>query len=383
MSIDLQQAKPPKKNNHKSADKSGGSSFWAFMNRDINLGAGFGAKRKVAFYEELEVLLTAGLDIQSSLNLIINSLRKKKDKAVIMQVHQNIMAGATLSDAMRSAEKFSLYETFSIQIGEEAGKLNEVLRELSLFFQKTMKYRRQLAGALSYPIFVLSFSMLAVWFLLTYLVPMFSGIYARFGNELPYLTRVVVDLSDGMQVYAPWVFLAALTLGFGFYSQRQQPWLRRFTAQLLLRLPIFGGIVHRLYLARFCQSMGLLLSARVPLLQATELVQQMIRFFPIEKALESTQRDIMQGQSLHHALQQFSFFPPQFLALIKVGEESGRLDLMFERLAAQYNTEVDQRTQVIGSLIEPVLIIFLGVIVAVILIAMYLPLFQMSGNMGL
>ena len=382
MSIDLNRAKTPKKVAQK-ATKGDGNSFWVFMNRDINLGSGFGAKKKVAFYEELEVLLSAGLDIQSALELIVSNLRKKKDKAVIEAVQEQILAGSTLSDAMKQAGKFSLYETFSIQIGEEAGKLNEVLRELSSFFQKTMKYRRQLMGALSYPIFVLSFSMLAVWFLLTYLVPMFSGIYARFGNELPYLTRLVVNLSDGMQVYAPWIFLLVLGIAAGFYSQRKQPWLRRFTAELLLRMPIFGGIVHRLYLARFCQSMGLLLSAKVPLLQATELVQQMIRFFPIEKALESTQKDIMQGQSLYHALQQFGFFPPQFLALIKVGEESGRLDLMFERLANQYNTEVDQRTQVIGSLIEPVLIIFLGVIVAVILIAMYLPLFQMSGNMGL
>lgn len=382
MSIDLKKNKI-KKAKAKTKENQKTSGFWELMNRDISFGNSFGAKKKIAFYEELEVLLTAGLDIQSALELLVENLKKKKDRAVIEGVKQKIMEGSTFSEAMQAVGKFSLYETFSIQIGEEAGKLNEVLKELSAFFQKTLKYRRQLTSALSYPIFVLSFSLLAVWFLLQYLVPMFSGIYERFGNDLPYLTQLVVNLSKGLRIYAPYVALFVLAVVGTIYWQRNQLWWRRLSSTILLRLPIFGGIVHRLYLARFCQSMGLLLSAKVPLLQAAELVQKMIRFYPIEQALEQTKADIMQGNNLNIALKNFKFFPNQFIALIKVGEESGRLNLMFERLAAQYNTEVDQRTQVIGNLIEPVLIIFLGVIVAVILVAMYLPLFQMSTNMGM
>jgi type IV pilus assembly protein PilC len=295
---------------------------------------------------------------------------------------KQIVAGSSLSESMRQTTLFSEYEIFSVEIGEESGKLNEVLLNLSDFFQKTIRYRRQLTSALAYPLFVLGFSFFALWFLLRYLVPMFSGVYARFGSELPSLTRWVVSLSDGIRIYGPYFFILVAAGGFFLFTQRKQLWWRRFFASFLLRLPIFGGIIHKLFLARFCQSMSLLLGARVPLLQAVELIKQMIDFYPIEKALEQTHRNIIQGESLHKSLAAFPFFPAAFIALARVGEESGKLDIMFERLAKTYNADVDQRTQVIGSLIEPILIVFLGLIVALILVAMYLPLFKLSMNMG-
>ncbi len=151
--------------------------------------------------------------------------------------------------------------------------------------------------------------------------------------------------------------------------------------RLILHMPIFGKVIQKIYLARLCQSMNLLLGAKVPLLRAVGLVKQMIQFYPVEVSLIATEEKVLNGDSLHNSLKAFDFYPIAFLALIKVGEESSKLELMFERLAQQYNMEVDQQTAVIGSLIEPILIIVLGVMVAVILIAMYLPLFQMSTNM--
>jgi len=379
MAIDLKKHKPSKR-----SKESSDSDWWAFMNKDIELfGKSFGAKQKAALYAELETLLVAGLDIQAALELIEDSQSKKKIKAIITSIKEAIIAGATLSQAMEQTGKFSLYEVFSIQIGEEAGKLHEVLKELAAIFNKTLKYRRQLTSALSYPIFVLSFSFLAVFFLLRYLVPMFSDIYVRFDNELPGITQFIVDLSDSIGKYAPYMGISFFVIIVLIYTQRKRTIVRKVGAIILTRMPIFGGIIKRLYLARFCQAMSLLLSARVPLLRTVQLVRQMLQFYPIETSLQDTEESILHGQNLYQALQPHSFYPKRLLALIRVGEEASQLDLMFQRLAEQYNSEVDEKTALISNLLEPVLIVFLGLIVGVILVAMYLPLFQLSAGMGM
>lgn len=353
------------------------------MNRDIQLfEPKFGLKKKLVLYGQLETLLESGLDIQASLELIEQSFKKKQDQTLICGLKEAIVSGQSLSESMTIVGKFSTYERYSIQIGEESGRLQQVLSDLRAFFEKTLRYQRQLTGALAYPMFVLSFSILAVLFLLRYLVPMFSGIYGRFGQDLPPLTQFVVDASNWIGVALPYLFLGGGLLLLGCYSQREKIWFQRAKSSVLLQIPLFGHIIQKVYLARFCQAMALLLLAGVPLLNALQLVQQMINFHPISTTLVQAEKAVLQGTALHEALRVFSFYPPQALALLQVGEESGKLPHMFERLAQQYTEEVDQQTAVIGSLIEPILIVFLGSIVAVILVAMYLPLFKMSTSMG-
>lgn len=375
---------PSKSQRTASSKASVGTSLWASMNKDIQLfGPKFGIKKKLELYSQLETLLKAGLDLQASLELIEQSFTKKQDQALVRSLKEAIVKGQSLSESMATVGQFSTYEQYSIQIGEESGRLHPILKDLAAFFEKTLGYRRQLTGALAYPVFVLSFSVLAVLFLLRYLVPMFSGIYGRFKQELPALTQLVVDLSAAIGVVMPYLFVGFSVLAAMAYSQRKQRWFRRGLGWVLLHIPLFGKIVQKVYLSRFCQAMALLLVSGVPLLNALKLVKQMINFHPVSTALEEAERQVFQGAQLYEVLQQFAFYPPQALALIKVGEESGKLPAMFERLANQYTEEVDQQTAVIGSLIEPILIVFLGAIVAVILVAMYLPLFKMSTSMGL
>jgi len=358
------------------------SSFWAFMNKDISFGGAFSAKKKQAFYEELGLLLRAGLDLQTALELLKENLKKKKEQEILGRLLEEIISGARFFEAMQRLSVFSTYECYSIQIAEESGQLQAVLKDLAAFFRKNLKYRQQLISALSYPIFVMSFSFLALFFLLRYLVPMFSGIYERFGSELPYLTRLVVQASDYSSRYGGYVLLLLLGLIIFLYSQKKAVWWRKWRANILLFLPIFGPIIKRIYLARFAQSMALLLGARLPLLQAMDLLDQMIDFYPIEVILKSARDKVLQGNTLAEALAEGTIFNNQFLALIRVGEEAGQLGPMFGRLAEQYNEEIEQRTAIIGSLLEPVLIVALGFMVAVILVAMYLPLFQLSTSIG-
>lgn len=352
----------------------------ALLNKDISIGGkGLSIKSKEQLYSGMETLLSAGLDLRSSIELLAEGRAKKKEQALLTQLAETLVKGASLSEAMFESGQFSDYEVFSIRIGEETGQLTKVCRELADFYAKGMLYRRQLISALSYPAFVTSFALGAVYFMLNYLVPVFKGFFGRMNGDLPQLTKNVIAVSDALGRWSTPILLFLAGIIALLYWQRRQPMLRRISAKLLIHLPLFGAVVKGIYLARFCQSMNLLLSSRVPLLNAASLVRQMVGFYPLEEALVQAEKDLVAGISLHATLSKQSFFPPQFLALIKVGETSGQLGAMFARLATQYSDEAGQRTAVLGTLIEPLLIVFIGLLVGLILVAMYLPLFNMGG----
>ena len=353
-----------------------------WWSKDIQLfGNKLGLKQREAFYADLGTLLSAGLDIQRSLELINKNYKKKAVRAIVTSISESIIGGASLSEALRLSGHFSDYEIFSIQIGEESGQLLQVLNELSGFYGKSIKYRQQLVGALAYPGFVIGFAFLVVFFLLKYLVPLFSDVYKKFDGELPGITQKIIAISDWVGQYGVLVFIGlGLIIGF-LYSQREKNSFRKLGAFIILKMPVFGSIIQKIYLSRFCQSMYLLLNAKVPLLKAVNLIRQMVSFYPIEKALEKTETDILKGELLNVSLSSSTFFPNQFIALIQVGEEASNLDEMFQKMAEQYSEKVERKTAVISSLLEPILIISLGVLVGIILVAMYMPLFQMSvGN---
>ncbi len=353
------------------------------MNKEIQLfGKGLAAKKKLEFYSNLSTLLSSGLDVQRSLTLIEQSQKKQVHQDLFLEIRQLIVEGKTFSQALLATEQFSDYEVFSLQIGEETGQLVKVLAELSTYFSKSIKYRQQLVGALAYPVFVISFAILVVFFMLKYLVPLFSDIYKRFDGRLPTITQYLIDLSNWIGAYGGYVFLVLLALVLALYWQRRQLWFRKWSAKLLLRLPFFGAIVKGIYLSRFCQSMYLLLNAKVPLLRTVELVKQMIAFYPIEVSLAQAEKDIFNGSLLHQSLQKSQLYPQKLIALTQVGEEASNLDEMFQKLADQFSEDVEQRTALLGSVLEPMLIIGLGLIIGVILVAMYMPLFQLSVGVG-
>ncbi|MEM8909619.1 MAG: type II secretion system F family protein, partial [Bacteroidota bacterium] len=273
------------------------STDWnALLNKDIELfGKGISLAFRETLYAELGILLSAGLDIQRALTLIESGQKKKGPQQLLQSINEQVVGGDALSVAMRKTGQFSDYEVYSIQIGEESGSLIRVLNELSVFFGKSIKYRQQLLGALAYPSFVIGFALLVIFFLLNYLVPMFSEVYQRFDGALPAITQFIIDFSAWAGRYLRYVFLGGLALGVVLYFQREKVWLRKATARLMLGIPIFGGIFRRIYLARFCQSMYFLLGSNVPLLKTIGLVRKMVGFYPIETALATAEQDILQG----------------------------------------------------------------------------------------
>ena len=357
------------------------SSFSELLNRDISFGSmELADKKKEGLYLELSSLLEAGVDLKSSFELIMADQQKQKDKELFQGIQQAILSGSTFSDALKATGRFSLYETFSLEIGEETGKLIEVLRDLAKYYQGKIKQHRKIVSALTYPCIVLSTSLGAVFFMLKFVVPMFGDVFKRFGGHLPWITEKIIGASDLLsKSFLPFVLLLALLFAF-LFSIRKTPEYRKIASSLLLRIPVVGNLVQKIYLARFCNSMRLLINAHLPLLRAIALIRQMIGFYPLESSLAVIEKDIMGGKSLHQSLQAFSIYPSKMVQLVKVGEETGQLDHFFGRISEQYVEEIEYKTSTLSSAMEPLIIIFLGLIVGVILVSMYLPLFQMSNS---
>lgn len=360
-----------------------GSSLSELLNKDIQLfGKSFGDKKKERFYAELNLLLAAGIDIKTALELIEQEQPKKNERELLHSVRTAVINGSSLSDALQATGKFSAYEFYSIRIGEETGRMSEVLNDLADYFTKKIKQRRKVTSALSYPVVVLGAALLVVFFMLKFVVPMFADVFKRFKQELPPLTKAIIHLSQSFSSYSGYVLLALVSLIVFCYVQRKQAWYRRFSSAFVLRLPYFGKLVQKIYLERFCHAMHLLTVAKTPLVNALELVEKMVGYYPIEIALEKVRNDILHGKSLHESLAQFPIFNRRMVSLLRVAEEVNQLDMIFGKLSKQYTDEVDHETSVIGSVVEPVMIIVLGLLVAVILVAMYLPMFQLSTAFG-
>lgn len=358
-------------------------SIRELLQRDIQfLPYAFNDKNKETFYLALSTMVSAGLDIISSFELVEADLAGEKNKNLVREIKQAVIKGISLGEALKNSGQFSPYEFHSIQIGEETGKLGEVLQELASFYAKKLTQRRQFISALSYPLLILCASTGAVGFMLYFIVPMFEDIFKRFGGELPYLTTVIIGASQWLSSYGLLIFLSFCVLGGFVYFNRKKEWLKRYTHMTLLRLPLFGRLFTKIYLSRFSSSMALLTAAKVPLLHCIKLNEQMIDFHPIRDALKKIEADILAGKPLHQSMSRFGIFDLRMVALIKIGEEVNQLDVFFRKLNKQYSDEAEHTTAQLNTFLEPLMIIVLGLIVGFILVAMYLPMFQLSGSMA-
>jgi type IV pilus assembly protein PilC len=351
------------------------------LTKDITLfGRPFPDKIKESFYLEMGSLMGAGLDIRTALQLIGDEQKKKKIKDTLSSVLEKVISGSSLSVALRENKHFTSYEYFTIEIGEETGKLNMVLQQLAVYYKARIKQRRQIVGALTYPVIVLSVASCSVLFMMNFVVPMFADVFKRFGGDLPFLTRYVLHFSNFMQAVAGKLFLAAMGVSGVLFFNRHKTGYKKYRDLFVQRVPVVKNIVSRIYLARFASTMQLLLSAKVPLVQALALSKQILGFYPLELAVSHMEADIMKGIPLHESMAAHKVFPSKMVALVKVGEEVNELELFFKTLAERYSEELDFQTTQLSKFIEPVIIVVLGLVVGIVLIAMYLPMFNMGNT---
>ncbi|MFH6986033.1 type II secretion system F family protein [Marinoscillum luteum] len=338
-------------------------------------------KEKETIYRQLNVLQQSGVDIRASFEILFQQLKRKKTREKLQMVLTEIVKGKSLSESLAQFKDFTPYEVFSLKIGEETGRLTLVFEKLTTYFENQIAQRRQIVSALSYPILITLTSFGAVSFMIFFIIPMFEEVFLRFNSDLPALTKTIIGLSRGFRSNALLLFSSVGIILFSIYALRKNLRFRWFKEWIWLRVPLGGEIYRQIYLARFCDSMGLLILSAVPMVHTLEMVRKMIGFLHIEVVLDQIKTDLVQGKTITEAFEKHPVFDNQMIALIKVGEEVNQLGSFFQKLSLDYTNSVKHKTALMATFLEPFMIIFLGLVVGVILVAMYLPMFELSSSM--
>lgn len=371
----IKQGDIPKAKNRK-ADTS-------FLTKEITfLNKPFSNKIKESFYSELSVLLKAGVNLKKGLELINDSEKKKHSKELQAKTIDKIVSGESLSVALKSYKQYSDYEYYSIKIGEETGTLSLVIEQLGSFYAKKNEQRRNLVSALTYPIIILTTAVLVVVFMLQFVVPMFQDIFEQQKVELPAITKFIIGVSGFMKSYGWFLVIGIMALFASRTLFSKKEWFKKTKGYFILKVPFLGDFVKTVYLSQFTQAVTLLTASKVPVVKSIQLVKQMIDFYPLREALKEVELDLLKGNSLSESLSNQKLFDKKMIALVKVAEETNQNEYIFQRLNNQYNTKVEQSSKLLSTIMEPIIILIIGVLVGVILISMYLPMFKLSSVLG-
>ncbi|MFS4493177.1 type II secretion system F family protein [Maribacter sp. 2308TA10-17] len=355
----------------------------SILQKEISLfGSAFSNKKKEDFYTEIHVLLKAGVNLKDALALIQENQKKEKQQLFFKEMVDALVAGKPFSEVIKDKKEFTEYEYYSLKIGEETGTTAKIAEELGKFFARKNDQRRNVVNALTYPIIILVTAILVVIFMLRLVVPMFQDIFTQNGVELPGITKFIISASDFIRDYGWWVVIVILVLIFSrsFYSKND--WYKEKKDSILLKTPYVGNFIKAVYMAQFTQAVTLLTASKVPVLNSIDLVAKMIDFRPLKNALKQVSIQVMAGNSLSESLKSNKIFDHRMISLMKVAEETNQTEFIFERLNQQYAIEVQQKSKLLSTLLEPLIILIVGILVGVILIAMYLPMFKLGSVLG-
>ncbi|WP_299524231.1 type II secretion system F family protein [Winogradskyella sp.] len=359
------------------------SSINALLEKEvIVLKKAFSNKIKEDFYTELGVLLKAGINLKEALELIKNTQKQKKTKTILQIILDEVISGKSLSEAIKNEKEFSDYEYHSVKIGEETGTLFKIAEQLGMFYNRKNEQRKHLINALTYPCIILTTAILVVIFMLQFVVPMFEDIFKQQNIEMPAITAFVVNISEFLESKGIWLFMVVLLLFFLRLFFNKASWYKRIKGTLFNKIPFVGQFIKTVYLSQFTQAIALLTASKVPIVNSISLVKQMIDYYPLTTALHSVEQQLLKGETLSKSLSENKLFDEKMIALVKVAEETNQTEFMFERLNSQYNARVQQRSKVLSTVMEPIIILFVGLFVGFILIAMYLPMFKLSSILG-
>ncbi len=362
-------------------EKKGGlSSLQKGLEIKIPGLGGIKTKELVVFTRQFATMIDAGLPLVQCLDILASQQQNKEFQKVLFDVKASVEEGSTLADALRKHPKvFDALFVNLIAAGEVGGILDTILNRLSAFMEKAEKLKSKIKGALTYPVVVIVIAALVVSGLLIWVVPIFEDMFSSFGKALPAPTQLVVNMSDFLR--SSWyILLGALALTLvglsQFYKTRKG---RRIMDGLFLKMPVFGDLLKKTAVARFTRTLGTMLSSGVPILEALEIVAKTAGNVVVEEAVMRARASISEGKTLAEPLAQTKVFPPMVTQMITVGESTGAMDTMLSKIADFYEDEVDAAVEALTSLIEPMLMAFLGVVVGGLVIALYLPIFQLAG----
>lgn len=355
------------------------------VNKRITLGFGTGVKPTdlVKFVRQFATMIDAGLPLVQCLEILATQEPNPSFKAALIDIKQTVEQGATFSDALRRHPKiFDVLFVNLVHAGEVGGILDTILNRLAVYIEKAVKLKRQVRGALTYPIAVIIILMVVMAVLLGFVIPAFENMFAEFGakDALPRLTKIVIAVSNGFIDYLPIILPALIIAIFGVITLYRRPKGKRFFHQLILKLPIMGPVIQKIVVARFARTLGTLLQSGVPILDSIEIVAKSAGNVIVEEGLMYTRDRISEGRNLADPLGEMKVFPGMVVQMVAVGEQTGALDQMLNKIADFYEEETDVAVAALTSLIEPIMMVFVGGLVGVVLIAMYLPIFELAGN---
>jgi len=354
------------------------------IDRDVEAEAGieiFAKKVKkkdlAVFCRQFYTMLDAGLNIVNSLDILSVQTENKTLRKAITDVAEDVQKGVTLSEAMRIHEKvFPSILINMVEAGEVSGNLDTILERMAVHFEKENKTENKVRSSMVYPIVLMVVSIAVVIFMLIFILPTFVGMFEGSDTPLPLPTRILIGLSDFLKSYW-YIFIGVVALiVFGISSYINSESGRRFFDSIKLKLPIVKGTTVKIVTSRFTRTLSTLMSSGIPLLRSMEVVSKVVNNKVVEEKLISGIEDIRRGVPLSRMIRDVEIFPPMVDSMVKIGEESGALDDILLKTADFYDEEVDVALTKLTSMLEPLMIVFMALIIGFIVIAMYLPMFE-------
>jgi type IV pilus assembly protein PilC len=340
-------------------------------------------KQIAIFTRQFSVMIDAGLPLVQCLEVLANQQEHKVFKRVLLQVRQDVETGSSLADAMRKHPKtFSDLYTNMVAAGEAGGILDTILQRLANYIEKAVKLTSQVKSAMIYPAAVITIAVVVVMVILWKVIPVFASLFNQLGAELPLPTRVVIALSNFIGDY--WWLMAIVVIGAVFFLRRYYATYkgRRVIDGFVLKMPILGILMRKIAVARFCRTLATLTSSGVPILDGLTITAKTAGNSIVEDAIMATRKSVEEGKTISEPLSDTDVFPPMVVQMIAVGEQTGALDTMLSKIAEFYEDEVDIAVAGLMKLLEPVMIAFLGVCIGGIVVAMYMPMFTLIGQLG-
>lgn len=338
-------------------------------------------KDLVVFTRQFSTMIDAGLPLVQCLTLLSSQQENPTFKSILTQVQADVEGGSTFADALKKHPKVfdTLYSNL-VAAGEMGGILDTILQRLAAYIEKNEKLKKQVKGAMTYPITIISIAVIVVGVILVFVIPAFEKMFADFGGALPTPTQIVINISNFVQTKIHLIIggiFAFITVFKKFYGT---PKGKALVDDFALKLPIFGPLIRKVAVAKFTRTMGTMISSGVPILDGLDIVSRTAGNVTVEKAINKVKDSISEGKTMAEPLAASGVFPTMVCSMIAVGEQAGAVDTMMTKIADFYDEEVDEAVAALTSMMEPMLMAFLGVVVGGLVIAMYLPIFKLAGS---
>lgn len=340
-------------------------------------------KDLVIFTRQFSTMIDAGLPLVQGITILSEQMENKTFKRILTEVVKDVEGGASLAESLgKHPDVFDDLFVNLVAAGEVGGILDTILQRLAAYIEKLEKLKGQIKSAMTYPIVVVAIAIIVIAVILIFVIPVFEAMFADFGSALPIPTQVVVDLSRFFKGNFHYVLAAIFVLFFLFKKYKKTESGKKNIDTLSLKLPVFGPLLKKVAIARFSRTLGTMISSGVPILDGLEIVAKTSGNVVLEEIIYDVRSSIAEGQTIAEPLSENDIFPSMVVQMISVGETTGALDTMLEKIADFYDDEVDAAVDALTSMLEPILMVFLGGSIGGLVIAMYLPIFKMAAVMG-